>query len=140
MRLLIVEDEDLLRARLVKALDDSGYVVDSASDGKTGLFEATENDYDAAIIDLGAESSNAKAARVSAEDQVLTLVPAVRGLAEEVTSAHRAELIERTWTSGARPWAPGPHGRWLRIIPQGISGRRIVPGELPPPFGPKGYL
>src|SRR5690606_29721566 len=53
MRLLIVEDEDLLRARLVKALSDSGYVVDSASDGKTGLFEATENDYDAAIIDLG---------------------------------------------------------------------------------------
>lgn len=53
MRLLIVEDEDLLRARLVKALADSGYVVDSASDGKTGLFEALENDYDAAIIDLG---------------------------------------------------------------------------------------
>ena len=53
MRLLIVEDEDLLRARLVKALGDSGYVVDSASHGKTGLFEATENDYDAAIIDLG---------------------------------------------------------------------------------------
>jgi two-component system, OmpR family, response regulator PhoP len=53
MRLLIVEDEDLLCARLVKALGDSGYVVDSASDGKTGLFEATENDYDAAIVDLG---------------------------------------------------------------------------------------
>jgi two-component system response regulator PhoP len=53
MRLLIVEDEDLLRARLVKALGDSGYVVDSASDGKTGLFEAMENDYDAAIVDLG---------------------------------------------------------------------------------------
>lgn len=53
MRLLVVEDEDLLRARLVKALDDSGYVVDSASDGKAGLFQATEYDYDAAIIDLG---------------------------------------------------------------------------------------
>jgi two-component system response regulator PhoP len=53
VRLLIVEDEDLLRARLVKALSDNGYVVDSASDGKTGLFQATEYDYDAAIIDLG---------------------------------------------------------------------------------------
>lgn len=53
VRLLIVEDEDLLRARLVKALDDSGYVVDSASDGKAGLFQALECDYDAAIIDLG---------------------------------------------------------------------------------------
>jgi len=53
MRLLVVEDEDLLRARLVKALSDNGYVVDSASDGKTGLFQATEYEYDAAIIDLG---------------------------------------------------------------------------------------
>jgi len=51
--LLVVEDEDLLRARLVKALEDSGYVVDSASNGKTGLFQAGEYDYDAAIIDLG---------------------------------------------------------------------------------------
>ncbi|HHX82411.1 MAG TPA: response regulator transcription factor, partial [Pseudomonadaceae bacterium] len=53
MRLLVVEDEDLLRARLVKALADNGYVVDSALDGKTGLFHATEYEYDAAIIDLG---------------------------------------------------------------------------------------
>jgi len=53
VRLLIVEDEDLLRARLVKALEDSGYVVDSASNGKAGLFQAGEYDYDAAIIDLG---------------------------------------------------------------------------------------
>jgi two-component system response regulator PhoP len=53
MRLLVVEDEDLLRARLVKALEDSDYIVDSASIGKTGLFHAMEYDYDAAIIDLG---------------------------------------------------------------------------------------
>jgi two-component system response regulator PhoP len=53
MRLLVVEDEDLLRARLVKALSDNGYIVDSATDGKAGLFHACEYDYDAAIIDLG---------------------------------------------------------------------------------------
>ena len=64
----------------------------------------------------------------------------VRGLAEELTSAHRAELIERTTHSGARPWAPGVRERWMRIIPHGISGRRIVPADLPPPFGPSAYL
>lgn len=53
MRLLIVEDEDLLRARLVKAMADAGYVVDSASDGEDGLFQGREIGYDAAIIDLG---------------------------------------------------------------------------------------
>jgi nitroimidazol reductase NimA-like FMN-containing flavoprotein (pyridoxamine 5'-phosphate oxidase superfamily) len=64
----------------------------------------------------------------------------VRGLAEELSSAHRGELIERTTHSGVEPWAPGEHERWMRIIPQGITGRRIVPAELPPPFGPSAYL
>ena len=64
----------------------------------------------------------------------------VRGLAEEVTEEHRAELLERTRASGVQPWSPGEHGHWLRLIPHAITGRRIVPGELPPAFEPFGYL
>ena len=64
----------------------------------------------------------------------------VRGLAEELTSAHTVELVERTRDSGVQPWAPGEHGRWLRIIPQGISGRRIDAGQLPPPFEAASYI
>ncbi|WP_214403120.1 pyridoxamine 5'-phosphate oxidase family protein [Pseudonocardia lacus] len=64
----------------------------------------------------------------------------VRGLAEEVTADHRAELVARTEAAGVQPWAPGEHGHWLRLIPQDISGRRIVPGRLPPPFEDAAYL
>lgn len=64
----------------------------------------------------------------------------VKGLAEEVTAEHRAELIERTKNAGVEPWAPGEHGHWLRLIPHAVSGRRIVPGELPPIFEPHAYL
>jgi two-component system response regulator PhoP len=53
MRLLVVEDESLLCQQLEKGLQKEGYVVDAAEDGKTGLYYATEFDYDAAIIDLG---------------------------------------------------------------------------------------
>lgn len=53
MRILVVEDESLLRQQLKMGLERAGYVVDDAADGKTGLFQATEVDYDAAIIDLG---------------------------------------------------------------------------------------
>ncbi len=53
MRLLIVEDESLLRQQLEQGLIKQGYVVDGAEDGKNGLYYATEYDYDAAIIDLG---------------------------------------------------------------------------------------
>lgn len=53
MRLLIVEDESLLRQQLAQGLVKQGYVVDDAADGSAGLYYATEYSYDAAIIDLG---------------------------------------------------------------------------------------
>jgi len=53
MRILVVEDESLLRQQLKMGLERAGYVVDDAADGKSGLFQAVEVDYDAAIIDLG---------------------------------------------------------------------------------------
>ncbi|ALO46781.1 response regulator transcription factor [Pseudohongiella spirulinae] len=53
MRILLVEDASLLRQQLKMGLERAGFVVDDAADGKTGLFLALENDFDAAIIDLG---------------------------------------------------------------------------------------
>lgn len=53
MRLLVVEDESLLNQQLQNSLQEAGYVVDVAEDGREGLYYATEYDYDAAIIDLG---------------------------------------------------------------------------------------
>lgn len=52
MRILVVEDEpDLLRG-LVRALRDEGYAVDTAGDGKEGLFKALAVDYDALVLDV----------------------------------------------------------------------------------------
>lgn len=53
MRLLVVEDESLLREQLQQGLKKEGYIVDAAADGKSGLYYGTEYDYDSAIIDLG---------------------------------------------------------------------------------------
>ena len=53
MRLLVVEDQSLLRQQLVLGLTRHGYVVDDAADGKAGLYFASEFAYDSAIIDLG---------------------------------------------------------------------------------------
>lgn len=64
----------------------------------------------------------------------------VRGVAEEVGPGHRADLVARTEATGVQPWAPGGHGRWLRLIPTSVTGRRIVPGELPPAVDPRAYL
>lgn len=53
MRLLIVEDEDILRNQLQAHLQSVGFAVDSAANGKEGLFRALEYPCDIAIIDLG---------------------------------------------------------------------------------------
>jgi uncharacterized protein len=64
----------------------------------------------------------------------------VHGLAEEVTEAHRADLVERTQATGVKPWAPGERGRWMRLIPQEVSGRRIAAGQLPSLLDMAAYL
>ena len=51
MRVLVVEDDERTAGYMVKGLTESGHVVDRAADGHQGLFLATENDYDAIVLD-----------------------------------------------------------------------------------------
>ncbi|MEM7425174.1 MAG: response regulator transcription factor [Pseudomonadota bacterium] len=53
MRLLVVEDDPDINRQLVTALTDSGYVVDSATDGEEGHFLGDTEPYDCVILDLG---------------------------------------------------------------------------------------
>ena len=51
MRVLIVEDDAHTSAYIARGLKESGHVVDCATDGRDGLFMATENSYDAMVVD-----------------------------------------------------------------------------------------
>ncbi|HEV2549770.1 MAG TPA: response regulator transcription factor [Stellaceae bacterium] len=51
MKLLVIEDDCEAAAYIVKALSESGHVVDCAADGREGLFMATSGVYDALIVD-----------------------------------------------------------------------------------------
>lgn len=53
MRLLLVEDEPRLAARLREQLSAQGYAVDVASDGVDAEFQGLEVDYDLIVLDLG---------------------------------------------------------------------------------------
>ncbi len=53
MRILVVEDDPDLNRQLVSALQDSGYVVDSAKDGEEGHYLGDTEPYDAVVLDLG---------------------------------------------------------------------------------------
>lgn len=51
MRLLVIEDDPLLRHSLTEGLREEQYAVDAAADGPEGLAKASEAGYDAIILD-----------------------------------------------------------------------------------------
>jgi DNA-binding response OmpR family regulator len=51
-RVLVVEDERRVAAALRRGLEREGFAVDVAADGVDGLWMATEQDYDAIVLDL----------------------------------------------------------------------------------------
>ena len=53
MRLLVIEDDAILRESLVAKLAESGFAVEQAAEGREGLYFALEYPIDLAIIDLG---------------------------------------------------------------------------------------
>ena len=52
MRVLVVEDNELLRDSLLQGLREAGFSVDVAADGQDGLWLAETGDYDVIVLDL----------------------------------------------------------------------------------------
>jgi len=52
VRVLVVEDEVKMAGLLKRALEEEGYAVDVASDGREALWLGTENPYDAIVLDV----------------------------------------------------------------------------------------
>lgn len=52
MRILVIEDNEDLAANIIEFLSARGHVMDSATDGVTGLHLAVVNEFDAIVLDL----------------------------------------------------------------------------------------
>jgi two-component system OmpR family response regulator len=52
VRVLVVEDEVKMAGLLKRGLEEEGYAVDTAGDGREALWLATENSYDAVLLDV----------------------------------------------------------------------------------------
>jgi len=53
MRVLVVEDEPTLARQLFDALNEAGYAVDAADNGKDALYLGEQEAFDAVVLDLG---------------------------------------------------------------------------------------
>jgi DNA-binding response OmpR family regulator len=52
MRVLVIEDFDLLRDSIAQGLREEGFAVDTAADGEEGLWHAKSGGFDVIILDL----------------------------------------------------------------------------------------
>ena len=52
-RILVVEDEPVLRTQLAQAIAAAGHTVDSAADGAQAHYLGEVEDFDAVVLDLG---------------------------------------------------------------------------------------
>lgn len=53
MRILLIEDDKEIARRLIEGLEGLGYVVEHADNGPDGLLLGKDDNFDAAILDLG---------------------------------------------------------------------------------------
>lgn len=93
MKILLVEDDKKLSDYISNGLREAGHVVDSADDGKDGLFLATTEQYDALILDRMLPSLDGltilKTLR-GAENHVPVLVLSALGAVDDRVSGLRA--------------------------------------------------
>ena len=50
-KILLVEDDKATASYIAKAMDEAGFLVDKADNGRDGLFHASDGSYDAIILD-----------------------------------------------------------------------------------------
>jgi two-component system, OmpR family, alkaline phosphatase synthesis response regulator PhoP len=57
-KILVIEDEEIIRMTLCDRLESEGYAVDQASDGEAGLAKATQFHFDLILLDLMMPKTN----------------------------------------------------------------------------------
>jgi DNA-binding response OmpR family regulator len=142
MRVLFVEDSQILLRTVRRALKHAGFAVDTAADGEEGLAAAEMNDYDVLVLDimlpkldglallrrLRAAGKTTHVLLLTARDTVADRVEGLRQGADDylVKPFALAELIERVKALCRRAY--GEKSGTLRIgsLELDLSARRVL--------------
>ncbi len=155
MRVLVVEDERRIATLLERGLQEEGYAVDLAATGEDGIWLATENAYDAVLLDVllpdldGFEVCRrlreagrwAPILMLTARDAVPDRVEGLDAGADDYLTKPFAypELLARLRAVIRR----GPHERPAAISVGDLSldpaTREVRRGDLPVPLTPKEF-
>jgi response regulator NasT len=100
VRILVAEDEALIRMDLVEMLQEAGYtVVAQASNGEEAIALATEHKPDLAILDVKMPILDG----ISAAEKIISIAPVLM-----LTAFSQRELIERARDAGVMAYVVKP--------------------------------
>lgn len=114
MKLLVVEDEALLRHHLYTRLGESGHVVEAVADAEEALYQAEQYHFDLAIIDLGLPGISG-----------LELITRLRS--QDKTFPFSSSQPVATGKTRSRAWPPVPTTIWSSRS----SSRSLKHGSMP---------
>ena len=119
MRVLVVEDDKQLAAALRRGLEEEGYAVDTALDGVEGEWLATENSYDALVLDImlpQLRGDELCVRRREAGDWTPILMLTARSGAGAGGAGPRRRAPTTSWPSRSRSWCCSPGcARWSDV-------------------------
>ena len=73
MKILVVEDEPALAVQITGAIEQAGWIAEQASDGIEALYQASEESFDAMVLDLGLPKLDGLSVLRNLRDQNQTL-------------------------------------------------------------------
>lgn len=100
-RVLVVDDEPMLRETLGRVLTDEGYVVDEAVDGESALARIDEHRPDAILLDLMMPGMNGRQflqtlrTRPELDGVPVLIMTAVHGLGVNLAQIGASEVVEK---------------------------------------------
>jgi response regulator NasT len=100
IRILVAEDEALIRMDLVEMLEEAGYeVVAQATNGEEAIALATEHNPDLAILDVKMPVLDG----ISAAEKIISIAPVLM-----LTAFSQRELVERARDAGVMAYVVKP--------------------------------
>ncbi len=126
-RILIVDDDDDIRANIKDILDDLGYRTDTAHDGPSALRLVQSSDYDVAILDYQMPGMNG----ATLHREIVKLRPEMASIM--VTAYAEGDGAEKACDSGVRHILRKPVdlGELLRLVKASEKSQNSTVDENP---------
>ncbi len=103
-RVLVIDDDPIMREVALAKLAEAGYIVDVAGDGAEGLASLKDRPFDLVISDVDMPRMNGfEMTRVIRADSALAAIPVIM-----VTGSERKDAVEEAFAAGATSFLAKP--------------------------------